>query len=368
MKEQEKDGGIPSDFGELTEGGLSFIIYPKDGAEGAFVLDFYGTLGTACREKEQILTLFRAGMTGARLNLSHTTLEECDDLLMGQFWPAAREHGIAARLIVDLQGPELRVGKLETPILLEEGKTVLLGEEGIPVPQIVADAADRGDQISLDDSALLLEVEERQEKALACRVLRGGYLESRKSLTILDVQTDAPTLTEEDRYNLSLAKQYGVTDVLQPFVRGREDIRVLRAALGEFGLEHVRIMAKIENQQGLDRLEEIVEEADVICIARGDLGNNIPLWKLPSAQKKIARCCREKNRSFFVVTQMLWSMQERAVPTRAEVCDIYNAVLDGADALMLTGETAVGKYPAQAMDYLVKTALTAVEDMTRERE
>lgn len=331
-------------------------------------MNFYGTLGAACREKEQILQLFQAGMTGARLNLSHTTLEECDSLLMEQFWPAAQAASVPARLIVDLQGPELRVGKLDKPVLLEEGSLAQLGESGIPVPQVVLDTAKNGDQISLDDGALLLEVVEQTGNTLLCKVLRGGYLESRKSLTILGVQTNAPTLTQEDLYNLSLAGHYGVTDVLQPFVRGREDIRTLRNTLKEFGLEHVRIMAKIENQQGLDRMEEIVEEADVICIARGDLGNNIPLWKLPSAQKKIARCCREKGRSFFVVTQMLWSMQERAVPTRAEVCDIYNAVLDGADALMLTGETAVGKYPVQAMEYLVRTALTAVEDRAAEQE
>lgn len=328
-------------------------------------MDFYGTLGAACREKEQIIRLFQAGMTGARLNLSHTTLEECDGLLMEHFWPAAQAAGVPARLIVDLQGPELRVGKLDKPVLLEEGGLAQLGEGAIPVPQAVLDTAKAGDRISLDDSALLLEVMGQDEPVLTCRVLRGGYLESRKSLTILGVQTNAPTLTQEDRYNLSLAKRYGVTDVLQPFVRGREDIQTLRNALKECGLEHVRIMAKIENQQGLDRMEEIVEEADVICIARGDLGNNIPLWKLPSAQKKIARCCREKGRSFFVVTQMLWSMQERAVPTRAEVCDIYNAVLDGADALMLTGETAVGKYPAEAVEYLVRTAMTAVDDMAQ---
>ena len=331
-------------------------------------MDFYGTLGASCREKEQIMALFRAGMTGARLNLSHTTLEECDSLLMEHFWPAAQAVGVRPRLIVDLQGPELRVGKLDAPVLLEEGKIVRLGGAGIPVPQVVLDTACPGQRISLDDSALLLEVEKVEGSALSCRVLRGGYLESRKSLTILGVQTNAPTLTQEDRYNLSLGQKYGITDVLQPFVRGREDIRALRGALKECGLEQVRIMAKIENQQGLDRLEEIVEEADVVCIARGDLGNNIPLWELPSAQKRIARCCREKNRSFFVVTQMLWSMQERAVPTRAEVCDIYNAVLDGADALMLTGETAVGKYPVQAMDYLVKTARTALEDMAQGKE
>lgn len=329
-------------------------------------MDFYGTLGTSCREKETILRLFQAGMTGARLNLSHTTLEECRSLLTEHFWPAAQQAGVQARLIVDLQGPELRVGKLDKSVLLEEGKTTVLGAGGIPVPQVVLDTAKKGHQISLDDSALLLEVERTDSAALECRVLRGGWLESRKSLTILGVQTAAPTLTEEDRYNLSLGQKYGVTDVLQPFVRGREDIRVLRSALKQYGLEHVCIMAKIENQQGLDRLEEIVEEADVVCIARGDLGNNIPLWKLPSAQKRIARCCREKGRPFFVVTQMLWSMQERAVPTRAEVCDIYNAVLDGAQALMLTGETAVGKYPVEAMDYLVKTARTALEDMGKE--
>ena len=122
------------------------------------------------------------------------------------------------------------------------------------------------------------------------------------------------------------------------------------------------IMAKIENQQGIDHLDEIAAEADVICIARGDLGNSMPLWALPSVQKQIARHCVKKNRPFFVVTQLLWSMQERAVPTRAEVSDIYNAVMDGAQSLMLTGETAVGKYPVQAMEYLVRTAQRALED------
>jgi len=195
-----------------------------------------------------------------------------------------------------------------------------------------------------------------------CRVLRGGMLDSRKSLTILGVQTHAPTLTPEDLENLSQAEKYGVTDVLQPFVRGREDVRILRRALHELGLGHVRIMAKIENQLGLEHLEEIAAEADVICIARGDLGNSMPLWELPGVQRRISRHCMLVRRPFFVVTQLLWSMQERAVPTRAEVSDIYHAVLDGSDALMLTGETAIGKYPVQAMEYLVRTAQRAMED------
>jgi len=325
-------------------------------------LDFYGTLGSACRDEQTIFALFQAGMTGARLNLSHTTLAQCEELLNGAYWPAARRAGIKARLIVDLQGPELRIGRLDKPVHLRQGELSVFGRGGIPIPDEVLKAARTGDQISLDDSALLVQVERTERECLSCRVLRGGILDSRKSLTILGVQTHAPTLTPEDLENLSQAGRYGVTDVLQPFVRGREDVQILRKTLQEFGLEHVRIMAKIENQQGLDHLEEIAAEADVICIARGDLGNSMPLWELPPVQRRISRHCVSVGRSFFVVTQLLWSMQERAVPTRAEVSDIYHAVLDGSDALMLTGETAIGAHPVQAMEYLVRTARRAMED------
>lgn len=330
-------------------------------------MEFYGTLGNACRDQETIYALFQAGMTGARLNLSHTSLVECASMLEGEYWPAAERAGKKARLIVDLQGPELRVGRLEQPVLLEEDKTVTLGAGGIPVPGEVISAAGVGDQISLDDSALLVEVEQANPDRLVCRVLRGGKLESRKSLTILGVQTQAPTLTPDDLENLKQAGRYGVTDVLQPFVRGREDVRVLRRTLEEMGLSHIQIMAKIENRQGLDHLEEIAEEADVICIARGDLGNSMPLWELPPIQAGIARHCLAVGRPFFVVTQLLWSMHERAVPTRAEVSDIYRAVMEGSSALMLTGETAAGKYPVEAMEYLVRTAVCAMEDKKEQR-
>lgn len=299
-------------------------------------MEFYGTLGDACWERETLEALFRAGMTGARLNLSHTTLEACAPLLEERFWPAARQAGVEAKLIVDLQGPELRVGTLKEPVSLAEGAEVLLGAGGIPVPAAALAAARTGDEISLDDSALLLTVVEERPDALLCQVERGGLLKSRKSMAILGVQPDTPALTEEDRKNLDWAARCGVTDVLQPFVRGAEDLKVLRGALAERGLDRVRVMAKIENQQGMEKLDEIIGASDVICIARGDLGNSMPLWELPAAQKHIAARCR------------------------AEVCDIYNAVLDGSDALMLTGETAVGRYPAQAMEYLVKTARSAL--------
>lgn len=322
-------------------------------------MKFYGTLGDACRSPETLLRLFEAGMTGARLNLSHTGLEACAPLLTDVFWPAAWTAGVQAHLIIDLQGPELRVGRLAAPVELVQDGGAVLGTGGIPVPGVVLEEGRVGHQISLDDSALLLEVTEKRTDSLICKVLRGGTLKSRKSLAILGVQPNTPTLTGEDLANLDLAGELGVTHILQPFVRGREDVETLRRALNERGLHHVKIMAKIENRLGLDHLDEIIACADQICIARGDLGNAMPLWELPAVQKDIARRCVKAGREFCLVTQLLWSMEQRSIPTRAEVLDIFNGVLDGADSLMLTGETAVGKYPVEAMEYLVKTAREA---------
>ena len=323
-------------------------------------MKFYGTLGQSCATQDILVRLFQAGMTGARLNLSHTTLTACTHLLREEFFPAARAVGVTPELIIDLQGPELRIGTLDSPLPLKKGEEVRLGEEGIPVPNLVLQAAQPGQQIVLDDSALLLEVTQADSAQARCKVLRGGTLNSRKSLAILGVELNTPTLTQDDLANLDLAGSFGVTHILQPFVRDKEDIAALRAALAQRGLEHIQIMAKIENRRGLAHLDEIMVAADQICIARGDLGNAMPLWELPAIQKDISRRCVAAKKPFCLVTQLLWSMEQRAIPTRAEVSDIFNGVLDGASSLMLTGETAAGKYPVEAMEYLVKTARTAL--------
>ena len=325
-------------------------------------MEYYATLGKPCAQRDIMDQLFQAGMTGIRVNLSHTSLSKCAPLLDGVYWPSARQAGREkAHLILDLQGPELRVGELPRPVMLRENDEVLLGDGGIPVPQNILQTARPGQQLSIDDGALLLEVRRSAPAVLLCHVLRGGPLLSKKSLSLLEAEVDTPTLTPDDLDNLNQAGRLGVTHILQPFVRSREDIQVLRRTLDELGLDRVRIMAKIENRQGLDRLDEIMDAADQICIARGDLGNSIPLWKLPAIQKDIAGRCRERKKPFCLVTQLLWSMEQRPVPTRAEVCDIYNGVLDGASSLMLTGETAAGKWPVQAMQYLVRTAQEALK-------
>lgn len=330
-------------------------------------MEFYATLGGACTKPATLDQLFQAGMTGARLNLSHTTLSRCTALLNDAFWPAARRAGRPqAHLILDMQGPELRVGELPNPIPLKPGDSILLGDGGIPVPKAVLEYAKPGQEISIDDSALLLQVRKASSSNLLCKVLRGGALRSRKSLSLPGAQMVAPTLTQSDLDNLALAGEFGVTHILQPFVRGRRDLEILRETLQRLGLPQLKIMAKIESLQGVEHLEDIMSLADEICIARGDLGNSMPLWKLPGVQKDITRRCRAQEKPFCLVTQLLWSMEQRPVPTRAEVCDIYNGVLDGATSLMLTGETAAGRWPGQAMEYLVKTAREAEQAMKQE--
>ena len=197
---------------------------------------------------------------------------------------------------------------------------------------------------------------------LSCRVERGGVLRSHKSLAVAGRELPASALTEMDMENLSRAREYGVTALMQPFVRGADDLRTVRAALRETGAEELKIFAKIENMTGLHRLDEILPLADVVVIARGDLGNAMPLWELPRAQTLIARKCRAAKRPFMVSTQMLHSMHHAAVPTRAEVTDVYQAARSGADYLLLTGETAVGEYPVEAMTYFAKIAANGWAD------
>nr|WP_325212893.1 pyruvate kinase [uncultured Oscillibacter sp.] len=323
------------------------------------MVQIYGTLGPACSDTETLARLFEAGMTGVRLNLSHVGLPGAAEQIE-HLHAAARLYGIAPRLLIDMQGPELRVGALPAPLPLEKGALVRLGGD-VPLPAAVLPLLVPGREVLLDDGKLLLRVTEPLPTGALARVERGGILQSRKSAALPGAEIRLPAMTDSDRENLRLAKSYGVTGVMQPFVRGREDLAAVREALGAAGGQDIRLFAKIENLDGVERLAELIPAADEIVIARGDLGNSGPLWKLPALQKRISAACREAGRPFMVVTQMLASMERSPVPTRAEVSDIFNAVLDGASSVMVTGETAVGKYPVEAMEYLVHTVREAEE-------
>lgn len=319
-------------------------------------MDFYGTIGPACASADTLARMVRAGMTGLRMNLSHGPLAAHAD------WLAMIRAAQIPQLLIDLQGPELRIGTLPQPVELPEGEAVCLGKGGIACPEVLVQAAGTGQVLLLDDGRLQARVQQNDGETLLCRVERGGWLQSRKSIAAPGLEVNPPALTAEDWENLRLAAECGVTGVMLPFVRGRGDILCLKQALAECGASHIKLFAKIENRAGVASLPEFIHEVDQVVIARGDLGNAMPLWELPGCQKRLAAACRSAGTAFMVVTQMLDSMQARAVPTRAEVCDVYNAVMDGAASVMLTGETAAGRYPVEAMEYLVRTARCALED------
>ena len=314
----------------------------------------YGTLGPACSDREILREMLLEGMDGMRLNLSHASLEESEALLEA-YRNAAAACGLHPALLIDMQGPELRIGRVSPFALREDAR---IDPDRIPFPDTVRRAielAAPAQEILLDDGRILL----RKEETGLLRVVRGGVLESRKSVALPGIAIRTPAMTEADRRHIRLAGAYGVTAVMQPFVRGREDLLEVRRALDEAGGSDIRLFAKIENTEGIAHLDKLIPLCDEIVIARGDLGNAVPLWELPAVQKRIAAACREAGRAFTVVTQMLDSMTHRPVPTRAEASDIFNAVLDGAASVMLTGETASGDYPAAAIRFLVKTVRAA---------
>lgn len=357
--------------------------------------EIFGTFGPACEDEKILKEMIDAGMTGMRLNLSHTTLSASENYIRN-YQKAASEVGVVPQILIDMQGPELRVGKLEETVELVKDHRVRLCAECdarigmkfkeqicdemgeiellIPIPEEVIETAEVGDEILLDDGKILVQVvdkevhekdakrnhvREKEEKSFVAKVIRGGVLRSHKSIKIVGKNVKMPALTEHDIENIKRAKAYGVTALMQPFVLSGADLRYVRQVLKEYDAQHIKIFAKIENRLGVENIEDILPEADVIIIARGDLGNDMPLWELPKVQKEIENACHKSDKPYIVVTQMLASMEENPVPTRAEVSDIFYAVFCGAYGIMVTGETAIGKYPVEAIRYLTNTAKEA---------
>lgn len=351
------------------------------------MIDVYGTLGPSCASAEVLTQMFLAGMTGVRLNLSHVSLRESESLL-NVLHEAAQRAGVKPLLLVDLQGPELRIGPMGKPAeLCEDEEVRLCSEEAfslscsgegassspgcgtsvcavggsgcfvdIPVPEAVYRVLDKNTEVLLDDGKILLRVTKTGKESAFARVVRGGRLTGRKSIKVPGADIRLPAMTKADRQNVRDALGCGVTGIMQPFVRSREDLEEVRGVLAENGAQKLQLVAKIENRAGMDQLAELLPACDAVCIARGDLGNDMDLWQLPAAQKQIAAACRAAGKYFMTATQMLSSMERSAVPTRAEVNDIFNTVADGASGVMVTGETAVGRYPVEVIRYLAKTA------------
>jgi len=331
------------------------------------MIDIFGTLGPACDSEAVLSEMFSNGMTGIRVNLSHVMLADCAASI-DRVKRAAKENGVSPKILIDMQGPELRIGRFEGRMELKAGETVELGGDGIPLDEALVKELAVGDEVLLDDGKILGEISFAGEQSAKLRIIRGGELTQRKSILIKGKDLKLSAITADDRENLKLAKDLGITGIMQPFVRSREDLIEVRDVLDECSCADLRIYAKIENMEGVKNLGSFIDLCDEVIIARGDLGNSMDLWTLPRVQKEISGICNKAGKSFMVVTQMLASMEKSEVPTRAEVSDIFNAVLDGASSVMVTGETAIGVNPAEVIKYLSNTAGEAEKYIGEERK
>ena len=312
------------------------------------------TIGPASWTEEALAALVEAGVNIFRINAAHGTPELHRELI----WRVRKAtKGLAVGILVDSRGPKVRVGPLPEPVAVETGEEVLLGEGGIPIthPEAVA-AVSPGAHVLLSDGLLELEVVERLGRTLRCRALRPGVIQAGKGVNFPGVVLPIPVLTEQDRETLRLAKEEGVDYVALSFVQRPADIEEAREILGPDG---PAVLAKVELAAAVAHMKELVATADGAMVARGDLGVEIEPYRVPIVQRKLIELCNSWAKPVIVATQMLQSMVASPVPTRAEVADVATAVWEGADALMLSDETAIGKYPVEAVRVMAKTAEAA---------
>jgi pyruvate kinase len=295
-------------------------------------------------------------MDVARLNMSHSTPDEVRAAAQ-----AVRECGESlgrpVAVLVDLQGPKIRLGDLPAPLTLEEGDRVVLAPAGLaagwelPVSyQELSHDVSKGDRILLNDGQVELAVSDVRSPRVEAAVTVGGQLSSRKGINLPGVRVSAPALTEKDLADLELAQELNADYIALSFVRSADNVRELKGRLSSNAL----VMSKIEKDVALDELDGILEASDAVMVARGDLGTELPFEQVPLAQKRIVRVANERYRPVIVATEMLESMIERPRPTRAEVSDVANAILDGTDGVMLSAETAVGNYPVRSVEALAR--------------
>jgi pyruvate kinase len=325
------------------------------------------TIGPACNTDDMIGKLIDAGMSVARLNFSHGTHEDHRQAL-DAIRRVCEHKGRYIAVIADLQGPKIRTGALENggPVTLEPGaRLTITTEECVGTAERVSttyqalpEDVRTGDRILLDDGVLDLRVVQPSATDVLCEVVCGGPLGEHKGINLPGVKVSAPALTAKDRDDLNFALQCGVDYIALSFVRTAQDVLQAKWEIERHGAD-TPLIAKLEKPEAINELDAIVEAADAIMVARGDLGVEAPTEDVPILQKRIIEACSLHRKPVITATQMLDSMREHPRPTRTEASDVANAVLDGTDAVMLSGETAVGKYPVESVQMLDRIARAA---------
>ncbi len=329
------------------------------------------TIGPACNNEETLTELCLAGMNVARLNFSHGTHE--DHLKNIRLIKKVREKlGLPIAIMLDTKGPEYRIGTFaEGKIMLEDGDPFTFTAE-----DVVGDKSrvtvnyknlpmemEKGDRILLNNGLIIFEVESVEKKEIHSRVVVGGELSNRKSMSFPGKVLKQPYLSDVDRDDLKFGVENGVDYIACSFVSVRQDLLDIKAYLKEIGGESVDLIAKIENRSGVENIKDICRECEGIMIGRGDMGVEIPFEELPSIQKYLITTCRLLGKRVITATEMLESMIHNPRPTRAEISDVANAVYDGTSAIMLSGETAAGKYPVLTVKTMARIALQTEKDI-----
>ncbi|MBN1588879.1 MAG: pyruvate kinase, partial [Pirellulales bacterium] len=331
------------------------------------------TVGPACGKVSDLVALIRAGVDVFRVNTAHGAREEhqqrVDDIR-----EASRQLQQPIAILADLAGPKIRLGELPgdklrctagDQVRFVRGTVATKPNDLVTTYEPLVDELAVGDRVLLADGLVALVVEHIEPDAATCRVIQSGLLRSRQGVNLPGVKLSVPTLGPRDLDNAAWAMTAGVDFIGLSFVRSADDVRQLKA-LVETHKSSAQVVAKIEKPEALAQLEEIVQAADAVMVARGDLGVEIDIAQVPVVQKNIVRVCQRFHKPAIIATQMLDSMQTSRLPTRAEATDVANAILDGADACMLSGETAIGKYPREAVEVMHRIAL-ATEPLGRER-
>lgn len=332
------------------------------------------TIGPASQSPEMLEKMLLSGMDVMRLNFSHGTHKEHRQRIVD--FKAVREKlGIYGAIMLDTKGPEIRTGQFQEEVLLSQGQTYVLTDRQIPgdargcsvtYPHLARDVKP-GSRILIDDGLVELEVEAVQGGDIHCRVLNSGSVKSNKGINLPGVRTNLPAVTDKDREDLLFGIENDVDFVAASFVRKAADVLEIREFLDQNGGGEIQIIAKIENQEGVENLEEILEVSDGIMVARGDMGVELSPEQIPLIQKEMIRLCNMAGKPVITATQMLDSMIRNPRPTRAEVGDVANAVLDGTDCVMLSGETAAGRYPLEAVKMMNRIVSVTEEALDYER-
>jgi pyruvate kinase len=322
------------------------------------------TIGPSSESPEMLRKLIHAGMNVARLNFSHGDFAE-HGARIANIRKVSEELGKTVAILLDTKGPEIRTGKLkEEPIeLIQDEKIVLTTEEilgdasriSITYPGLPKDVQ-IGSTILIDDGLIGLTVTNVTDTEIECRIVNGGTLKSKKGVNVPGVRISLPGITEKDAADILFGIEQGVDFIAASFVRKASDVLEIRELLEKHNATHIQIISKIENQEGVDNLDEILEVSDGLMVARGDLGVEIPAEEVPLVQKRMIEKCNRVGKPVITATQMLDSMQRNPRPTRAEASDVANAIFDGTDAIMLSGETAAGKYPVESVQTMSRIA------------